>query len=219
EMKNREREKNVKVELRNALEVKEKQSEYLANLLKKKDDEELIERREEALTEIEDLKGKLANQVEYLTGNTTMENLFNVLENNNEITAIITDEISDLINILSGKYNGKIDIDLLLKAYDGSRVDTGREKNDKLKILNNPLLIIMGFTQPSVLQEFRRFSGRGLAERFLYSMPVNEFQKGLGIKISENNKKSYERLLNDMLKNSESNTNAVKISLGKDTLN
>src|SRR5699024_4990381 len=75
------------------------------------------------------------------------------------------------------------------------------------------------FTQPSVLQEFRRFSGRGLAERFLYSMPVNEFQKGLGIKLSENNKKSYERLLNDMLKNSESNTNAVKISLGKDTWN
>lgn len=199
----------------NNIEVKNKEIEYLAKKLAQKPNEADLRKREELLKEIELLKKEISLPTVYLTGNTTLEKLFQIIYENNESLAIISDEFSELLNIILGKYSNKLDLELLLSCYDGVKIDRGREKLRELMVLNNPLLTIGAFTQPVVLTDFRSMDGRGLAERFLISMPKNKYRKGLGVRVDEEIKESFKsNILSIIEKMSDKNHEVKYIELG-----
>lgn len=92
---------------------------------------------------------------------------------NNEKMSVINDE-GGIFEIISGLYSGgSSNIDLLLKAYDGSPLAVVRRTKENIQ-LERPLLTMGIMAQPSAFEKAMsnpEFSGRGLIQRFLFSFP------------------------------------------------
>jgi len=87
--------------------------------------------------------------------------------------SVINDE-GGIFEILSGLYSGgSSNIDLILKAYDGSPYTVIRRTKENIE-LENPLLTIGLMAQPSAFEKVisnPEFMGRGFIQRFLFSFP------------------------------------------------
>lgn len=155
---------------------------------------------------------KMIKKPTFVTGgNITTEKLYRLLDSSGEKLTISTDEGFELINIITGKYSGKIDIDLILNAYNGGRSTMERVTSTSV-VLKKPLLTIGMFVQPSVLQEFQHFNGRGLSERFLYGLPNVQYHKGFGEAVPDMTTFNYNNAISALLSLEEKE---VRIKVGE----
>ena len=105
----------------------------------------------------------------------TPEKLGQVMAENGERIALISDE-GGLFDTLAGRYsNGIPNLDLFLQTHAGSPVRVHRGSRPDV-VMDRPALTIALSPQPSVLQGLANqpgFRGRGLLARFLYALPVS----------------------------------------------
>lgn len=194
-------------EIKNKIEVIQEQIKKLAFDYAKKESEDQFNRREELVKELHRLEKEKIIPRLYITGNVTQEKLFRLLSENNEKIAIFPDEFSEYLGIITGKYSKRLEIELLLYGYDGTEAYMDREKFETFRSLENPLINIGAFVQPIVLNEFKCIEGRGLVERFLFSVPNIQYQPGIGesipVDINEEYKENIKILLEKNPKDEE----------------
>ena len=134
----------------------------------------------------------------------TTEKLVSLMMENKEVMAIISAE-GGIFNMLAGRYNDKVNIDLILKAYTGESLLVDRVGRPPEQ-LNSPHLTICTMIQPSILREVlgnREFQDRGFTARFLYSYPRSMVGKGRRFEttpIQNDTREIYEALLYALLK-------------------
>lgn len=125
--------------------------------------------------ELEDLEKDAIDYISLTADDITMEALASKMMANDEKMALISSE-GGIFNVLSGLYTGgKVNIDLILKAWSGDHVEVDR-KGRPSEVLLSPALTINLMVQPRVLEETMNnpdFAGRGLNARFLYSIPIS----------------------------------------------
>lgn len=131
------------------------------------------ERIKDEITELEMQIREPAVIPQLWTGDITPENLGTLMADNNECSALLSDE-AGIFDILSGRYSSGIpNLDLFLQAHSGSAVRVNRGSRPPV-FLDHPALT-MGLTpQPDVLAGLAKtpaFRGRGLVARFLYAIP------------------------------------------------
>ena len=107
----------------------------------------------------------------YLMDDCTPEKLGDAMADNGERMAIITTE-AGIFETMSGRYDkGTTNIDLFLKSHSGDSWAAHRIGRDS-KTMANPTLTLTVSVQSQVIEEIganKRFQGRGLLARFLYS--------------------------------------------------
>lgn len=132
------------------------------------------EERQKLLDEINALRGDMPDEMKapmLWTGNVTTERLEQLLVDNNEKMAVVTDE-GGIFEVMAGLYNnGKANMDIYMQGYSGNPVRSDRASRSAH--LRNPLLTFGIAIQPKVLQGLSRgskqaFRGTGLLSRFLY---------------------------------------------------
>jgi len=107
------------------------------------------------------------------TTDATLEGLALMMRAQGERMAVVSDE-GGIFENLAGIYtSGQVKLDLALQGFDGGSVSVVRAVREPV-VLQNPALSFLLSVQPSVLQEAASnpaFRGRGLVQRFLYSVP------------------------------------------------
>lgn len=113
----------------------------------------------------------------------------------------VVDDEGSVFDVLSGLYSGgMVNINIFLKAYDGSDYTIIRKTKDDIN-LKNPLLTMGLMTQPSHFEETvsnKQFAGRGFIYRFLFSFP--DSKAGFQNLRSENVPDNLQRQYNDLIK-------------------
>jgi hypothetical protein len=112
------------------------------------------------------------------------EALTTLLSENDGMMAVISAEGS-IFDIIAGRYNTKINMDVWLKGHSGDEIRVDR-KNRMSEYISNPRLTTVLAIQPSVLDEImnnKTMAGRGLIARFLIAIPVSRI--GQRIFVSE----------------------------------
>ena len=119
--------------------------------------------------------------VRFFADDCSSEALTNLLANNDGVLSVISTE-GGIFDIMAGRYNNRVNIDVWLKGHcgDAIRVDLlGREP----EYIPNPALSAILTIQPVVLDEIMSnatMAGRGLIARFLY-------QRKNGIRLKKQN--------------------------------
>lgn len=114
------------------------------------------------------------------TADVTAEALQDLLAENDERMALLTDE-GNIFEIMAGLYNdGKVNIDIFLQAYSGSPTKIMR-KTRKVD-LHKPALTFGLAVQPVVIESFatgskKQFRGKGALGRFLFCIPESMLGK------------------------------------------
>ena len=117
--------------------------------------------------------------------------------------AVINDE-GGIFEILSGLYSGgSSNIDLILKAYDGSPYTVMRRTKENIE-LKNPLLTVGIMAQPSAFEKVisnPEFLGRGFIQRFLFSFPESRAgsRSFSSPEIPQNVQRDYDELITRLL--------------------
>ncbi|MGN0575185.1 MAG: YfjI family protein [Ruminococcus sp.] len=117
----------------------------------------------------------------------------------------VMDDEGSVFDVLSGLYSGgSTNINIFLKAYDGSNYTIIRRTREDIE-LKNPLLTMGIMTQPEHFSEAvsnRQFSGRGFIHRFLFSFPESRagFQSFNSKSISTEIQGKYAELINRLLR-------------------
>jgi hypothetical protein len=102
------------------------------------------------------------------------EALTTLLSENDGMMAVISAEGS-IFDIIAGRYNTKINMDVWLKGHSGDEIRVDR-KNRMTEYISNPRLTTVLAIQPSVLDEImnnKTMAGRGLIARFLIAIPLS----------------------------------------------
>ncbi|MDE7364506.1 MAG: DUF3987 domain-containing protein [Ruminococcus sp.] len=121
----------------------------------------------------------------------------------------IIDDEGSVFDVLSGIYsNGQANINIFLKAYDGSNYTILRRTKDNIE-LKKPLLTMGLMVQPEHFQEAvnnRQFAGRGFIHRFLFAFPESRagYLKMTSPDIPEMLQKRYNKLIKRLLRLPES---------------
>ncbi|RLW51905.1 MAG: hypothetical protein B6D76_17695 [gamma proteobacterium symbiont of Stewartia floridana] len=133
----------------------------------------------------------------------TPEHLGEMMAENDERMAIISDE-GGIFETIGGRYSGGIpNLDLFLKSHSGSDVRVDRRSRPGI-LMDAPALSIGLCPQPDVLRGLTSkegFRGRGLLARFLYSLP----RSTVGYRTLEQNpvpepvKEAYKRVIHNIL--------------------
>lgn len=128
----------------------------------------------------------------------TTERLATLLSRYSERLSLFSPE-GDTFKLMAGMYNsnGKANLSLYLKSYDGEFCRIDRQDQDRTISLNNPSLAIGLAVQPSVvrkLAEDPEFLDRGVIQRFLFSFPPDTlgYREVETVDIPEWVKQSYE---------------------------
>lgn len=117
----------------------------------------------------------------------------------------IIDDEGSVFDVLSGIYsNGQANINIFLKAYDGSNYTILRRTKDNIE-LRKPLLTMGLMVQPEHFQEAvnnRQFSGRGFIHRFLFAFPESRagYLKMSSPDVPEALQKRYSELIKRLLR-------------------
>jgi len=117
----------------------------------------------------------------------------------------VMDDEGSVFDVISGMYTGgQGNINLFLKAYDGSLHTIFRRTSENIT-LESPCLTIGIMTQPQqFLQAMSnpQFSGRGLMQRFLFSFPngLAGNQNYTSKNIPQNIQQAYDELITKLLK-------------------
>ena len=118
------------------------------------------------------LKENPITEMRLIANDCTAEAIASVMAVNNDKIAILSDE--GVFDIMAGLYsNGKANINIYLKSYDGFPILIDRKSSGSIK-LHRPLITFGICCQPTVMTDFledKRFTGKGLAQRFLYCQP------------------------------------------------
>lgn len=107
----------------------------------------------------------------YVGGDVTPEALPEVMQENEGATSILDDE-GELLELLSGRYQERPNLDALLKGFTGSVISITRR--GRSVVVNNPALSVLLLSQPYILKTLlsdERMVGKGLLARFLISEP------------------------------------------------
>jgi putative DNA primase/helicase len=135
------------------------------------------EEREALYREINALKMEIPPTVippRVWTDNTTPERLENLLVENDERIALISDE-GGIFEVMAGLYtNGRVNINVFLQGHAGGEIRV--ERQGRQVYLNRPAVTFGLAVQPSVVADLsrgdkRRFRGVGALARFLYILP------------------------------------------------
>lgn len=123
--------------------------------------------------ELSDLEREAVKPLRLLADDTTPEALVSLMAANDGKMGIISDE-GGIFDTMAGKYsNGKANMDVFLKAYNGSYLRVDR-KGRTPEVIERPTLTMLLMVQPAVLEAIMandEFAGRGLLARYLYAMP------------------------------------------------
>ena len=147
---------------------------------------------------------KPVHEMRLTCSDTTPEALASEIKKQGGCMAVMDDE-GTVFDIISGLYNkGAGNINLLLKAYDGSPHTILRKTSDDIT-LDSPYLTIGIMTQP---QQFfkamnnKQFTGRGLMQRFLFAFPEGKSgrQNFSSKNIPSEVQTAYDKLILSLLK-------------------
>lgn len=133
------------------------------------DMKELLKKQDE-LTNFKEL-----HNLRLLADDTTPEALITLMANNNGKISVISSE-GGIFEILQGRYTQSVNIDAFLKAHNGDTIKTDRTIRGHESI-EKPCLTVLLSIQPQVLEGLMSnniFRGRGLTDRFLYSIPTTK---------------------------------------------
>lgn len=117
----------------------------------------------------------------------------------------IIDDEGSVFDVLSGIYsNGQANINIFLKAYDGSDYTILRRTKENIE-LKKPILTIGLMVQPEHFTEAmnnRQFVGRGFIHRFLFSFPESRagYLKMNSPDVPPKLQKQYSDLINRLLR-------------------
>jgi len=140
-----------------------------AGKAKAADDRERL--RAEIQQEMEDMPAELISP-QLITTSITAEHLEQLLVDQHERMAILSDE-GGIFQTMSGQYSGGVaNIDVYLKGHSGSSMRTDRAK--RKAHIDKPALSFGLAIQPGILAESaktKRFRDSGLLGRFLYAIP------------------------------------------------
>ncbi len=126
----------------------------------------------ETIADLEAKLPKVPAATQLFTSDTTSERLEMMLAEQDGRAAIISDE-GGLFDVLAGRYNAALNLDVYLKGHAGTSVRVQRVGRDTV-IVDDPALTIMVSPQPGCLAELRDkapLRHRGLLARFLYALP------------------------------------------------
>lgn len=135
------------------------------------------EERKEALKEIKRLEGTMPEEIilpQLWTDDITVERLQNLMVENGERIAILSDE-GGVFEVIAGLYSGgKSNINIILQAHAGAPVRVQRQGRGV--DMEKPALTIGLAVQPEVITDLASgnkssFRGKGLLARFLYCIP------------------------------------------------
>lgn len=107
----------------------------------------------------------------FVGGDVTPEAIPEVMAENGGSTSILDDE-GELLELLSGRYQERPNLDPLLKGYTGSVLSITRR--GRSVVVNHPALSVTLLAQPYILKTLLnddRMSGKGLLARFLIAEP------------------------------------------------
>jgi hypothetical protein len=139
----------------------------------------------------------------YLLDNITPEKLGALMAENQERGSIISAE-GGIFDIMAGRYpEGIADLDIFLKAHAGDAWSCHRIGRVSVE-MSSPALTLSLAVQSSVIREIggnKRFRGRGLRARFLYSFCQSQvgYRARQTDKISESLLQKYAGHLNELL--------------------
>ncbi len=113
-----------------------------------------------------------------IVGNITMERLEMELADQGGVLALASEEAGDLFAIAAGRYvkDGGRSLDVLLKGYDGGRIQSDRVTRAGVDV-ERPALSLLLTPQPAILRGFADvpdFRGRGLLARPVYVVPRSQ---------------------------------------------
>lgn len=118
------------------------------------------------------LTEKPMSELRLITTDCTAEAITAIMHANNDKIAVLSDE--GVFDVMAGLYsNGRANINIYLNSYDGKTISIDRKSSGNL-LIRRPLITFGICCQPSVINDFiadKRFIGKGLAQRFLYSKP------------------------------------------------
>lgn len=141
------------------------------------------ETRSNLTSEIIELQNSLPEEIrepKLCTGDVTPERLQDLMVENGERMALISDE-GGIFEIMGGLYSdGKVNIDVFLQGYSGSPIRVDRK--NRSSSLSHPALVFGLTIQPSVMESFscgskKAFRGKGALARFLYCLPQGNVGK------------------------------------------
>ncbi|MCQ2965643.1 MAG: DUF3987 domain-containing protein [Alphaproteobacteria bacterium] len=108
---------------------------------------------------------------ELILTDVTSESLLTSLKEQENKISIISDE-GGVLDVIGGLYNnGRSNIDVVLKGWDGGRIHV-RRSNQNYTL--TPIITFCLAVQPDFLEKISKnntFNGRGFFERFLYCIP------------------------------------------------
>ena len=165
---------------------------------------------------------KPVHEMRLICSDTTPEALAAEMDKQNGCMAVMDDEGS-VFDVISGLYNnGQGNINLFLKAYDGSSHCIFRRNSDNIT-LEAPYLTIGIMTQPQQLLRTMnnpQFMGRGLMQRFLFSFPIGKAgnQNFTSNDIPPNIQKAYDELITNLLRIPKADK-PVKLNHNKESYN
>lgn len=135
----------------------------------------------------------------------------------------VMDDEGSVFDVISGLYtNGQGNINLFLKAYDGSPHTIFRRTSDNIT-LDSPYLTFGIMTQP---QQFKQamsnpqFMGRGLMQRFMFAFPEGKAgsQSFISKDIPQKVQQAYDELITSLLRMPVNET-PVKLIHSKESYN
>lgn len=178
----------------------------------KKADMERVRELTRELCELEEV-----SEMRLVCSDTTPEALAAEMFRQGGRMAVMDDEGS-VFDVISGLYTGGLgNINLFLKAYDGSPHTILRRTSENIT-LDAPYLTIGIMTQPSQFTQTMsnpQFSGRGLMYRFLFSFPAGRAgtQSYVSKDIPPSVRQAYDELVTRLLKMPE---NGSPVTLAHD---
>jgi gas vesicle protein len=175
--------------------------------LKKQLSKKTSEPVEKIENEIIKLKCELKENIsppQLIVGDITSESMAEVMENNSERCAMVSDE-GGIFDIIAGRYSNQIpNFDIYLQAYSGSSVKVNRRTHDKIICLINPALSITLSPQPIVINQILEnalFRRRGFIGRFLLSVPNSPVGRRQiqNVPVSDDIKEKYEKRMAEIV--------------------
>ncbi|WP_413363450.1 YfjI family protein [Lysinibacillus sp. 3P01SB] len=172
---------------------------------KKMNDDIKIKEATEEIKELSEIVDEEINPTikipRIITSDATQEKLAVLMHDNEERMALLTAEGGEVIQIMSGRYSGKINIDIYLKSFLPDNITIDRLSRPNIT-MSKPMLTIGLFVQPSVIKNLpQEFANRGLTQRFLFSVPNSNLgtrrsrTKTIDELVAENYKKNITKLL------------------------
>lgn len=209
--------------------VTQKRIDELERKAAKEDDQ--IERAK-LIEQIDLLQREMPQQIrapKLWTSDTTAETLQNLLVDNNERMAVISDE-GGIFDVMSGMYNdGKVNMDVFLQSHAAAPVRV--ERQQRSADLEAPHLTFGIAIQPAVLQDLgrgdkKKMRGNGALARFNYVLPISNIGSRDVTKnspVPEALKAKYDREINGLLNINPAidecgKVRSIKLTLSSDAL-